>query len=419
MKNLILTGIVLLMTEMLWAQSPCDSLPMITIQVSDTTPCLGDDITLEASGGGIYNWNNGISNGVAFTPSVSDTYEVTVTDINGCVDSAEVFIDVLPLPDVLANSSSLNICLGDSVFLEASNADSFNWISPSINNGSYYTPTTTGTNVFEVEGVGANGCSNTSQVIVLVNEIPEEPVLNQSQIATCLNVAFDSDIEASTSNGRVVWYEDSTLSQLFGDQPILPLSNSTVGVNSYWASTLKNGCYSEGVEATVEVYALPEIEAGEDVQVEAGVRGELVAVSNVSVDAVWSPEVNLDNPYSLETGYTAVESAIYTIYVEDENGCVNTDTLEFSVNTNLVISNLMTPDGNGENDTWKIYPEASLLNCQVKLYDGFGRELINTDNYNNDWDGNYEGEAVPDGDYYYYIKSSDGTVKKGTLTILR
>lgn len=415
----MLTGFVLLMSKLLWAQSPCDSLPMITIQASDTTPCSGEEIVLQASGGVIYNWNNGVSNAIAFTPSASETYQVTVTDTNGCVDSASVYIEVLTLPDVVANSSSYSICLGDSVLLEANNAASYNWITPSISNGSYYTPTTSGTNVFEVEGTGANGCTNTSQLIVLVSEIPSEPTLNQNSIATCLNVAFDGEVIASTTDGRIIWYEDEALTELYEEQSELPLMNSTVGVTTYWATSFENGCYSEGVEATVEVYALPELDAGEDVTVEAGKRGELVATTNVPVVATWSPEVNLDNPYDLETGYTAIQSTNYTVFVEDENGCTNTDELEFTVKSNLVISNLITPDGNGENDTWKIYPRSTLSTCTVKLYDGFGRELLNTDNYQNDWDGTYNGEAVPDGDYYYYIQGNDGYSKKGTLTLLR
>jgi len=419
MKNGILTGIAILFTGMLWAQSPCDSLPVITINSTDTVTCLGGEITLTASGGVIYQWNNGISNGVPFAPSASQDYRVTVTDTLGCVDSASVSVEVLPLPNVQANSSSLSICLGDSVLLEATGAVTYDWITPDIPNSTYYTPVSTGTNVFEVEGTGANGCTNTSQVIIVVNEIPVQPTLNQSSIATCVDVAFDGGIEGSTTDGRVIWFEDAALTQQFTDQPELPLSNSAVGVTSYWATSFQNGCYSEGVEATVEVYARPEVDAGEDVIVEAGTRGELVGTTNVSVTATWSPELNLEDPNSLITGYTAIESLVYTLVVVDDNNCSNADRVSVELKSNLVISNIMTPDGNGENDTWKMYPEITLQTCEVKLFDGFGRELVNTSDYQNDWDGIHEGEAFPDGDYYYYVNCSGGFSKKGTLTILR
>ena len=419
MKRVVLTGVLLICTIIAWAQSPCDSLPIVTINSTDTITCKGGDITLTATGGVTYQWNNGITNGVSFVPLTSQQYQVTVTDTLGCEDSASVSVVVLPLPDVVANTSSLSICEGDSVLLEATGAESYNWITPEIDNNSYYTPTAIGTNVFVVEGTGNNGCTNTSQVIVVVHPIPSQPTLNQNSIATCLNVEFDGGITGSTVDGRVIWFEDEALTEQYTDQPELPLNNSSVGVTSFWASSFEYGCYSEGVEAVVEVYALPEVNAGDDISVEAGTRGELSATSNLDVNATWSPETNLYSPYSMTTGYNALETVNYTLTVEDDNNCVSTDEVTLNVKSNLVIGNVMTLDGNGDNDTWKMYPEVVLQTCQVQLFDGFGRELINTDNYQNDWDGTYEGETVPDGDYYYYVNCSGGFSKKGTLTILR
>lgn len=419
MKKLSLASIVFLATCSLWAQSPCDTLPDIDIIVTDSTPCFGDEITLTASGGQTYSWNNGISNGVGFTPAASDTFSVIVTDTNGCIDTASIAIEVLPLPNVIANSSSLNICLGDSVRLNAINASTYNWITPAISNNSYYTPLAAGTDIFTVEGTGANGCVNTSQVIVVVNDIPPIPTLSKDSISTCLNVDFNESIKGTAQKGRVIWFSDQDLTQIHGEQDVLPTNNSVVGVQTYWATSFDAGCYSEGVEAKVEVFALPEVNAGEDVSVNAGDRGTIQATTNVPVTATWSPQVNLDDPFSLSTDFVALEKTTYTLEVIDENNCVSRDQLFFDVHSDLKISNVMTPNEDGDNDVWKIYPESTLATCRVRLYDGFGRTMIYEDGYLNNWGGTYEGEPVPDGDYYYHITCTGGFSKKGTLTILR
>ena len=419
MKKLILFSITFLATCSVWAQSPCDTLPVVNINTSNTAPCFGAEITLTADGGQSYLWNNGVTNGVAFTPSASDTFEVITTDTLGCKDTSTVFIEVLPLPDVVANSSSLNICLGDSVLLEATNANTYNWITPSIPNNTYFTPATSGINVFEVEGTGSNGCVNTSQVIVVVQDIPPIPTLNQDNIATCHNVAFDGNITGSAAEGRVIWFNDEGLTDIRGEQSQLPIQASTVGVTTYWASAFNKGCYSAGVPAEVEIYALPEVNAGEDVSVLPNERGSLSGSSNAQVTSTWTPSVNLESTNELDVEFTAIQSTVYTLEVVDGNNCKNTDQLIFDVDADLVISNVMTPNGDGDNDVWKIYPESTLRTCRVRLYDGFGRTMVYTDGYLNNWDGNYKGELVPDGDYYYYITCTGGFSKKGTLTILR
>ena len=410
---------VLVTSSSVWAQSPCDALPVIQIDVTNNTPCLGEEITLTASGGVTYNWNKGISNGVGFTPASSDTFQVVVTDTIGCIDTAEVAIEVLPLPDVKANASSLNICLGDSVLLNAVNAASFNWISPAISNNSYYTPSSSGTSIFSVEGTGANGCVNTSQVIVVVNDVPAVPVLDKPEVSTCLNVPFESTI-TGTATGRVIWYKDVALTEKHGEQNELPLDHTIEGKKTYWAVALNGGCYSEAIAASAEVFALPVVSAGDDIVVNAGDRGVLNATASGNVaSSSWWPSVNLEDPSALTTDFVAVESAEYTVKVVDENNCIGIDKLMFKVNTDLIISNVMTPNGDGDNDVWKIYPESTLATCRVRLYDGFGRTMIYQDGYSNNWNGTYQGNKVPDGDYYYHITCTGGFSTKGTLTILR
>lgn len=69
---------------------------------NDITP---SEVTLTGSGAATYTWNNGVTDGVAFTPPVgTTTYTVTGTDINGCTDTDVINVTALTLP--IANGSA-------------------------------------------------------------------------------------------------------------------------------------------------------------------------------------------------------------------------------------------------------------------------------------------------------------------------
>jgi len=419
MKNIMTCCVAFLITlPWLQAQTICSNPPVVTINVDDATPCLGQTVTLTASGASTYSWNNNVQNGVSFTPSASETYQVIGTDSAGCKDTNQVLIDVLPLPDLVANSSSLSICQGDSIALTATGAVSYTWVEPTINNGDFYTPTVAGANVFLVEGVGTNGCINTSQVIVVVKDIPDAPVLSNNAISTCLNVPFDASISATVAEGRALWFSDVDLINRVGTEPELAVQNSTAGTQVFYAATFEGGCFSLPEPATVEVFELPQVDAGLNIAITAGERSSLNGQSGEGVEVTWSPEFRLSDPSSLIPQFTATNSERYTLTVVDANGCINSDEVLLNVKEELIIGNVITPNNDGNNDTWKIFPESALSTCTVNLFDGFGRRLLETDNYQNDWDGTFEGGNLPDGDYYYHIQC-DGGDEKGTLVIIK
>jgi len=419
MKKLIVATLYVIWGGLVYGQSPCDTLPKITLQVSNATPCLGDSAAVTASGGVSYVWNNNVVNAVNFAPSNTALYTVTVTDTLGCVGTESVTIEVLPLPNIQANSSSLNICLGDSIVLEASNGVSYTWITPNIPNGGVFYPNQVGANIYTVAGSGTNGCTNTSQVIVVVKDNPTQPTVTLDSIATCLNVPFDATITATASIGRVFWFEDAALSLPHNDEDELLTDNTQVGVVHYYASAMQGGCYSTPKKVAVEVLPLPEISAGGDLTLDAGEDGNLQGDAPSNTTTVWSPTNDLTDPSSLTTAVTATNSRTYTLTVTDELGCVSTDAMQLTVNNVLTIANVLTPNADGDNDVWKLYPETTLKTCTVKLFDGFGRVLVDTDNYQNSWDGTFEGKELPDGDYYYHVKCANDIEEKGTVILIR
>lgn len=60
----------------------------------DQTSCNGNTVTLSGSGAASYTWTGGVTNNIPFVPSFSSNYTVTGTDLNGCSNTDEVFVNL-------------------------------------------------------------------------------------------------------------------------------------------------------------------------------------------------------------------------------------------------------------------------------------------------------------------------------------
>ncbi len=104
-----------------------NALPNVTANATATTVCNGTSVTLTGGNASSYTWNNSVTNGIAFTATATNTYTVTGTDGNGCVKTANITINVNPLPVISINPSATTICNGYSSTLTASGANTYSW----------------------------------------------------------------------------------------------------------------------------------------------------------------------------------------------------------------------------------------------------------------------------------------------------
>ncbi len=153
----------------------CDSVVNLTLTVNplptatisgNTTFCEGSNTTLTATGGATYLWNDGTTTS-SVTVANGGAYSVTVTDANGCSNTASAVVTANPLPNITISGNTA-FCEGSSTVLTAQGGNSYTW-----SNGAqtaYITVTSSGN--YTVTGVGANGCSNTASVSVSANPLP-------------------------------------------------------------------------------------------------------------------------------------------------------------------------------------------------------------------------------------------------------
>ena len=69
----------------------------------------------------------------------------------------------------------------------------------------------------------------------------------------------------------------------------------------------------------------------------------------------------------------------------------------------ILISEFISPNGDGINDNWEIIPIERFPNNEVWIYSRAGNLLLNKKQYNNDWNGYYKGNPAPESSYLYMI----------------
>ena len=94
------------------------------------------------------------------------------------------------------------------------------------------------------------------------------------------------------------------------------------------------------------------------------------------------------------------------------------DTIEINV------SDAISPNGDGINDTWVIYNIENHPNAVVKVFNRWGKEVFKARHYQNNWGGEFgtNTETLPEGGSYYYQidLDGDGSIdKEGWLYISR
>lgn len=87
--------------------------------------------------------------------------------------------------------------------------------------------------------------------------------------------------------------------------------------------------------------------------------------------------------------------------------------------THKDIMNLFTPNNDGFNDLWEIPDIITYGRCEVKIYNRWGKPVYSSSNYANTWDGTSDGTNLPEGPYYYVIKSQNNGTITGTVNLLR
>ena len=146
-------------------------LPTVTANATTTTVCAGGQITLTGGGASSYTWDNGVTDGVAFTPTATTTYTVVGTDGNNCQDTATTTVTVTTVDATTTTTGTTITANNGSATYQWVDCDNSNQPISGATSQSF-TPTATGNYAVVVT---ENGCSETSAceniIITGINEV--------------------------------------------------------------------------------------------------------------------------------------------------------------------------------------------------------------------------------------------------------
>lgn len=131
-------------------------------------------------------------------------------------------------------------------------------------------------------------------------------------------------------------------------------------------------------------------------------------------------------PNALGSTHNVTTEGDYKVVITQTSGCSISNEIPFVirypfVDPNIVtIPNLISPNGDGVNDTWVIPQEyVSGTNTKVLLISSLGEIVLDTNDYQNNWPQNGNDFKNINPVYYYIITTQDKKVNKGSITVIK
>ena len=130
-------------------------------------------------------------------------------------------------------------------------------------------------------------------------------------------------------------------------------------------------------------------------------------------------ETICDDSSYMFNNLSLTSSGVYYDTLVSSAGCDSISSLYLNVvSCEFEISNILTPNNDGQNDTWMINDLSVISNCEVRVYNRWGQIVFESSDYQNDWNGTKSGEDLPDGIYFYSIIGT-GVEYTGSINLLR
>ncbi|MCF7560011.1 gliding motility-associated C-terminal domain-containing protein [Sabulilitoribacter multivorans] len=151
-------------------------------------------------------------------------------------------------------------------------------------------------------------------------------------------------------------------------------------------------------------------------------------VATVTTDAI-NPEFEWYLNGTLISGeinnsYEATQTGNYKVVISQTSGCIASTEFMFIVREAFPnvsnIPNLISPNGDGLNDTWVIPQEyVNGANAEVSIISSQGEIVHKTNDYLNNWPENQLDFKDVNPVYYYIIKTADNKTRKGSITVVK
>jgi gliding motility-associated-like protein len=390
--------------------------PEIASSTGVFTICQGESLTLSNSGDwASYSWEfNGAEIASEASVEVGETgmYTLFVTDDFGCDFSNNEFVTVeLVLTPIISPQGPALLCNGETITLSANTFVQYWTLNgvPVPNSGTIdFEATLSGT----YTAVAATGSCEAESTPVVVNIAPAIQVnIQSSDSSPCEGEAVTLSVNGNYS--FISWVGGSQNNSIqvtaSGEYSV------TVGGN--------NDCIAED-DITVNFTPLPLADAGPDV---FNICGEGVVLQSAASGGSiqWIPSVGLSDESIAQPLANPFETATYQLVVSNGD-CVSTDEVQvISDCSGIRVPNVFTPNNDGENDAFEIVVTGE-VDFELFIFNRHGQLVFESKDPANQWRGEFNGNPVPEGTYYYVLRAEDltgndltGGKQEGHITLLR
>lgn len=374
--------------------------------------------------------------------SVVYTFSVT-NPVGGCVATQTLEVLYPPLTtSITTAATSTTLCEGDNTLLSVGGAFNYNWF---YQQGSTLVPISTsdtitvvppaiGTNTYVVTGYAPCPSSTPDTKTITVTVTPKTSLFVSpiQDITKCMNRAFvlTTGVGSTIPSNQGTPYSYSWTT--------LPTNTPAPGATNSPSYTVTSNTTSTFVVTVSGVCAYPT----SDTVVVSNFVDDLGIVINDSSSACagtpfvlnalasggypaynyqWTmvPGTNvISNTSVLEYISPDVEGN-YTFVVVVGDSCGYNRTTYQVINVlppcAVEIPNIITPNGDGANDFFKIKNIEHHPNTNVTIFDRWGIKVYENPNYNNEWNG----AGVSDGTFFYVIDVPDDKKYSGFISVFK
>ena len=225
----------------------------------------------------------------------------------------------------------------------------------------------------------STGCFDITQFSIVVNPLPIIDI--EDQVICLNNLPLVVSADTGNTSDTYLWSTGSNLSEI----EIFEIGFYSVTItNEFGCESTSTFNVTESESAVIDMVETIDFSDPNNIIVTInGIGNYLYQLNNLPVQ---TSNIFLNVPL----GYN-------TIRVIDQNGCAQV------IKEVLVIDapKHMTPNNDGDFDTWHIVGVEALPGTTIEIFDRQGKFLKELDSNSIGWDGTYNGNNMPSGDYWY------------------
>jgi gliding motility-associated-like protein len=308
---------------------------------------------------------------------------------------------------------------------------------------------TIGTKTYNSTGIYSDTFSTAScdSIRVLLLEVAA-PTFDTVSQSICAHQSISIGPKAYTSSGTYIdtfstIYCDSirvlnlvvekeksdTISLHFCEGEQITIDNKTYSQPGYYTDTFSTALCDSFRTHHITVYPNPiaHITANSTNLVQ-GDTIQLNTNAEATYSYLWTSNAYLSNTTIVNPFASIASSSWITVLVTDTNNCRAYDSIYITIQdceSSIYIPNAFTPNGDGNNDGYRIFGNCIQLN-QLLIFNRWGEKVWETKDMEKEWNGNFKGVLQPSGVYVYWLSYNTMTTQnnvgkevKGSITLIR